>query len=155
MLFQTANYTVRPFLNDEVKDFAAYHNDLTWMQYQGFKNLSITEYQKVLLAPFENLTTGYQFAIVNQSNTLVGDVYLQQEGPIIWLGYTVAPTFARQGIMQEIVNGVLTYFEKQPMITTISAGIDPANEASRQLLIKQGFAFSAIEDDEEIYVHHV
>lgn len=29
MLFQTANYTVRPFLNDEVKDFAAYHNDLT------------------------------------------------------------------------------------------------------------------------------
>ena len=111
MEFQTQRCCVRAFEEKDLERFMAYRNNVEWMQCQGFKGLSKEEYAESLLGA-ANLESGQQCAIVDKaSDLLIGDVYLQKEGSEYWLGYTIHPDFARQGLAKEVTLGVLAWLK--------------------------------------------
>lgn len=151
MYLHFSRCSIRPFEEQDLNAFSSYRNDLDWMKYQGFKGLTIEEYRQLLLVP-PVLRDGAQFAItLAESNQLIGDIYLKEETDGIWLGYTIAPSFARQGFAEEAARGVLAHLKTIGQ-STVYAGVEPENTASIRLLKKMGFTFLHIDDyGEEIY----
>ncbi|WP_270597217.1 GNAT family N-acetyltransferase [Enterococcus asini] len=152
MEFQTQRCLVRAFEEKDLERFMTYRNNLEWMQYQGFKGLSKEEYAESLLGA-ANLESGQQFAIVDKaSDLLIGDVYLQKAGSEYWLGYTIHPDFARQGLAKEVTLGVLAWL-KSHGATKVKAGVLPENQASIGLLKTLGFTYFAEEAGEWLFVY--
>ncbi|MYV17632.1 GNAT family N-acetyltransferase [Furfurilactobacillus milii] len=134
----TTRGIIRPFSAREVDAFLSYHNNLDWMQYQGFKGLSKAEAVDALLSN-PTLTQGKQFAFVQpETDQLLGDFYLQREGHTMWLGYTINPLFARHGYAFEGAKALIEFLSQQH-VRVIKADVDPNNQASRRLLKKLSF----------------
>lgn len=55
------------------------------------------------------------------------------------IGYVLHPSYQHQGIMSEAMRTVARYGFKEMQLHSIYADINPANNASRQLLLKTGF----------------
>jgi len=92
-----------------------------------------------------------QLAIIDQeTNELIGDLYVQQDRTTYWIGYTISPRRARQGYASEVVSGLIRHFSDRG-VETIKAGCLPTNEASIALLKKLNFVYLTTEDDERIY----
>jgi len=150
MDLDTVRCNIRPFIEEDIDAFMAYRNDMDWMKYQGFKGLTKREYTKALLDK-HTLTDGIQLAIIcKQTNTLIGDVYLKQEGDTCWVGYTITPLKARHGYVCEAVSAVICFLETQG-ITCVKASATIGNDASILLLKKLGFIFLSTESDEQIF----
>ncbi|WP_396128605.1 GNAT family N-acetyltransferase [Exiguobacterium mexicanum] len=150
MTFTTTRCLIRPFEQQDIEPFMDYRNDLDWMQYQSFKGLSYEDYQRSLLKP-PSIVDGMQLAIIHQeTNDLIGDLYVQQDGTTYWIGYTISPRYARQGYAFEVVSGLIGDLSDQGA-KTIKAGALLTNKASIALLKKLNFEFLVTEDDEQIY----
>ena len=150
MEFLTERCQVRPFQLRDIEAFMTYRNDLDWMRYQGFKGLSAEAYISTLLNEFV-VTNGGQLAIIHRaSDTLIGDVYVLQVGTSYWIGFTISPTYARQGYAQEVVSELIRSLKKLGA-REILAGAHRDNMASQQLLKKLGFRFVEMEHDDSIY----
>lgn len=151
MNFQTPRCQIRPFQEKDLERFMAYRNNLKWMQYQGFKGLSKEEYEAFLFTP-RKLEDGQQFAIADKTRDfLIGDVYLQKVGSEYWLGYTIHPDFARQGLAKEVASGVLNWLETQGA-TLVKAGVMPENQPSIGLLASLGFTYLTEEEGEWLFI---
>lgn len=149
---KTERCLIRPFQQSDMARFISYRNNDVWMQHQGFKGLTQSEYEQALLKPAD-LKTGVQLAIISQkAGRLIGDLYLQTEGKSVWLGYTIHPDHARQGYASEAVLGAMDYLATQGF-ETIKAGIAEDNTASIELIKKLGYRFLEIEDGEAIYLY--
>lgn len=148
---KTSRCTLRPFAAADIDAFMLYRNDEHWMRYQGFKGKTKEEYAQVLLGEVL-LVAGAQFAIVeNATNRLIGDVYLQQDSDTFWVGYTIAPAFARQGYAFEVVGAVVQLLKDLGKYH-IKAGVETENIASIALLQKLGFQREGVDESgEEIY----
>ncbi len=148
--FETERCLVRPFEERDIEAFMVYRNNLDWMQYQGFKGKKYQEYKAALLQQ-PKFFEGVQLAIVlRQTGVLIGDLYLKLEKNICWIGYTIAPEFARQGFAFEVVTQAI--FElAQSGIKRIQAGVEQENTASIALLKKLGFAQTGVEENEAIF----
>ncbi len=59
------------------------------------------------------------------------------------IGYILHPKFHRKGIMNEVMKGLIDFGFNQLQLHSIEANINPENEASKQLLIKNGFVQEA------------
>ncbi|WP_443944920.1 GNAT family N-acetyltransferase [Pedobacter sp. AW1-32] len=59
------------------------------------------------------------------------------------VGYMLQPNFWRKGIISEALNKVIDFGFEHINLHTIQANINPKNDASRQLLLKQGFVKEA------------
>lgn len=133
MKITTSRLIVRRFVREDLPSFVKYRNDLAWMRYQGFKGLSISEYAKELLYEY-TVDEGVQLAIIHeQTNELIGDIYLKKEGTTFWIGYTISPLHARQGYAYETVKALLSYLKKYGT-KFIKADVDQDNVASIGLL---------------------
>lgn len=55
------------------------------------------------------------------------------------IGYSLVPAYFRKGIMQEAIKEVIIYGFEVMKLHRIEANINPANEASRALLLRNGF----------------
>lgn len=151
---KTERCLIRPFRQSDIARFISYRNNDIWMQYQGFKGLTPSEYEQTLLKPTD-LKTGSQLAIVSQkTDSLIGDLYLQMEGKSVWLGYTIHPDFARQGYATEAVLGIMDYLATQDL-QAIKAGIAENNTASIELIKKLGYRFLEVEDGEAVYIYEL
>ena len=151
MNLSTARCNVRPFIEADIDAFMAYRNNMGWIKYQEFKGLTKQEYTKVLLENYF-LTDGMQLAIIcKQSNVLIGDLYLKQEGNICWIGYTITPQESRRGYIYEVVSAVICFLASQGT-TCIKAGVTIGNDASVSLLKKLGFIFLNTKADEQIFL---
>lgn len=150
MDLDTVRCNIRPFIVEDIDAFMAYRNDMDWMKYQGFKGLTKQEYTKALLNN-HSLTDGIQLAIIcKQTNTLIGDVYLKQEGDTCWVGYTITPLKARYGYVYEAVSAVICFLETHG-ITCVKASVTIDNDASISLLKKLKFTLLSTEVDEQIF----
>lgn len=145
----TPRCCIRQFCEKDLLFFIQYRNNTDWMKYQGFCGLSLEEYRRELLQEHP-LSEGVQLAVADrETDQLLGDLYLRQEGKICWIGYTISPVHARQGYTFEAV-GALIRFLFQHGIHTIKAGVLPQNTASVSLLQKLGFCPVGIEEEELI-----
>lgn len=150
MNFDTTRCSIRPFKAEDIDTFMTYRNDADWMKYQGFKGLTKKEYTKILLNNC-SLTEGIQLAIIcKQTNSLIGDLYLKQEGNTCWIGYTITPQKARQGYIYEVVSAMIPLLATKET-TYIKAGVAIGNEASVSLLKKLKFVFLNTEEDELVF----
>ncbi|MCT4783824.1 MULTISPECIES: GNAT family N-acetyltransferase [Exiguobacterium] len=150
MTFTTTRCLIRPFAQQDIEPFMAYRNDLEWMQHQSFKGLTYEAYERALLGE-QAITQGMQLAIIDQeTNELIGDLYVQQDRTTYWIGYTISPRRARQGYASEVVSGLIRHLSDQG-VETIKAGCLPTNEASIALLKKLNFVYLTTEDKERIY----
>lgn len=150
MTFTTTRCLIRPFERHDIEPFMTYRNDLDWMQHQSFKGLTYEAYERSLLGN-PSITQGMQLAIINQeTDDLIGDLYVQQDESTYWIGYTISPTHARQGYASEVVSGLIRHLSDRGA-ETIKAGALPTNEASIALLKKLNFTYLTTEDDEQIY----
>ena len=136
--FETERCRVRPFEENDIEAFLSYRNNLDWMQYQGFKGKKYLEYKAALLMQ-PNFNNGVQLAVVlRQTGELLGDLYLKLEKNTAWIGYTIAPQFARQGFAFEVVTQLLLEL-KQAGLTLVKAEVEEQNLASIALLKKLEF----------------
>ena len=60
------------------------------------------------------------------------------------VGYMILPTFWRQGLVAEALKKVITFGFEEIKLHSISAHINPANDASRQMLLRHGFVKEAL-----------
>ncbi|WP_282019593.1 GNAT family N-acetyltransferase [Planomicrobium okeanokoites] len=152
-IFQSQRCCARPFAANDLDDFITYRNNEEWMKYQYFKGLSREEYEEILLKE-QSVESGAQFAIVRTADqVLLGDVYIKKEEDTFWIGYTISPSFKRQGYAYEIVQAMIQWIQRQGDYK-IMAGAAPENIASIQLLEKLGFAQVDEENGESIFLLH-
>ena len=150
MYFDTVRCNIRPFNAEDIDAFMSYRNDMDWMKYQGFKGLSKQEYMQALLNE-HSLSNGMQLAIIcKQTNTLIGDLYLKQEGDTCWIGYTITPLKARRGYAYEAVSALICSLANQG-VNHVKASVAIGNDASVMLLEKLKFTLLGIEADEQIF----
>jgi ribosomal-protein-alanine N-acetyltransferase len=84
------------------------------------------EYKAALLKQ-PNFREGVQLAVVSgQTGELLGDLYLKLEKNTAWIGYTIAPQFARQGYAFEVVSQLLSQL-KQAGLALVKAGVRRKN----------------------------
>lgn len=55
------------------------------------------------------------------------------------IGYMLHPEYWRKGIVSEALQATIDFGFREIKLHTISANIDPENDASRQILLKHGF----------------
>ncbi len=75
-------------------------------------------------------------------DTVIGTIAfwrLEKENYRAEIGYALLPDFQGRGIMQEAMEVVLQYGFEQMGLHSVTANINPANQASRKLLEKVGF----------------
>ena len=148
--FETERCRIRPFEENDIEAFMSYRNNLDWMQYQGFKGKKYLEYKAALLKQ-PNFQEGVQLAVVDQqTGELIGDIYLRLEKNTCWIGYTIAPQFARQGLAFEVVLQLLQQLQ-QAGLTLVKAEVEAQNLASIQLLKKLGFEQIGVDGSELIF----
>lgn len=148
MLIETTRCRIRYFEEQDLDEFTAYHNDLGWMQYQGFKGATKAEYAQVLA--IKHFRLGVQLAIASRSdNRLIGDIYLKQEKDFFSLGYTIHPDYARQGYAYEAVTAVIHWLVQHNCQKIVAEAL-PENEPSIALLNKLGFRYTDVNDDGEV-----
>ena len=150
--FETERCRIRPFEESDIPAFMSYRNNLEWMQYQGFKGKKYLEYKAALLMQ-PKFEEGVQLAVVSkQTGDLVGDLYLKIEKVVCWIGYTIAPEFARQGLAFEVMSQLLLELQLSGM-KLAKAGVEKENIASIQLLKKLGFEQNGADGSELIFQH--
>ena len=136
--FETPRCRIRPFEEGDIEAFMTYRNNPDWMRFQGFKGKKYLEYKAALLMQ-PNFSNGVQLAVVlRQTGELLGDLYLKLEKNTAWIGYTIAPQFARQGFAFEVVTQLLLEL-KQAGLTLVKAEVEEQNLASIALLKKLEF----------------
>ena len=148
--FETERCRIRPFEESDIEAFMLYRNNLEWMRYQGFKGKKYLEYKAALLMK-PKFQDGVQLAVVGkQTGELIGDLYLKLEKNTGWIGYTIAPQFARQGFAFEVVTQLLLELHQAGLVL-VKAGVEEQNFASIQLLKKLGFTQTGAEGSELIF----
>ena len=148
--FETKRCRIRPFEENDIEAFMSYRNNLDWMQYQGFKGKKYQEYKAALLKQ-PKFMQGVQLAVAQkQTEDLIGDLYLRLEKHTCWIGYTIAPQFARQGFAYEVVAQLLLQLKKDGL-TQAKAGVEEKNAPSIALLKKLHFEQIGANDDELIF----
>ena len=149
-LFETKRCIIRSFVETDLDIFMDYRNNKEWMKYQGFKGLTRNEYRTSLLVPFV-IENGSQVAIVlKESNLIIGDLYLKRDRDIVYIGYTIHPNYARQGLILEVVKELVDYVSKTYPSCTLQAEMDLGNTASKNLALKLGFI--CLKDNNDGYI---
>ena len=154
-MLDTDRCLLRPFEEKDLESFMVYRNNLEWMQYQGFKNLTKDEYRETLLAPL-NIEKGMQLAIADKTtDRLLGDVYLSKKEKTISIGYTINPDYSQKGYITEILKALLPRLKECFSDCKIVAITEKGNVPSKNLLLKLGFVYNGwIEQwQSEIYVY--
>jgi ribosomal-protein-alanine N-acetyltransferase len=141
-------------MEKDLQSFMSYRNNEQWMKNQSYKDLPEDEYRKTLLADV-GFETGINLAIIKEnSEKLIGDLYLKKENGIFWIGCTIHPNFARMGYAQQALTGLLHWLHTTQHCAQASAGAEPDNSASNNLLKKMGFhyCYYDAENNENIYI---
>lgn len=153
MLFDSERTYVRSFKEEDLDDFMIYRNDMDWMAHQGFKCLTKDQYREALIKEAD-YTKGSQFAIIRkEDHVLIGDLYLLIENHHAWIGYTIAPEYARKGYAYEIVEKMIEWLLQNGRLE-IYAGVSEKNKASIKLLEKLGFKYDHTDQDDVTYKYN-
>ncbi|MFC4713706.1 GNAT family N-acetyltransferase [Planococcus dechangensis] len=150
-VFETKRCCIRPFIESDLDAFVVYRNNLEWMEFQYFKGLAREEYEKILLRE-PSVEKGAQFAIIRKNDqALLGDIFMKKEAEACWIGYTISPSFKRQGYAYETIQGMIRWIQQSHRGLKILAGTSPENLASIQLLKKLEFAPAGTEEGELVF----
>jgi RimJ/RimL family protein N-acetyltransferase len=75
-----------------------------------------------------------------ETDELLGCISLEPTGDRAELGYWMRPSKQGRGYAGEAMRGILALGFEEMHVATVFATVDPANERSRNLLLRNGFA---------------
>ena len=71
------------------------------------------------------------------------------EGGMVEVGYSIDPQYRRQGYARAALRALVHRATAEPGVTTVRASVSPDNDASRDLVLSEGFIAVAEQIDEE------
>lgn len=131
---------------DDVKEVFTLRSDNTIMQFINRPLAASTEdalqlIQKIIDSASAN--EGITWAISLQNNSMligtIGFWKIDKENYRTEIGYLLHSDHQQKGIMQEAIEAVLTYGFTTMQLHSVEANVNPANEASKKLLLKNKF----------------
>lgn len=147
---QTERLFLRQITNDDAQDVFALRSDEKVMEYIDRPRATtiddaIALIEKINKAISEN--EGINWGITLKGDkTVIGMISyhrIEKENYRGEIGYLLRPDQHRKGIMQEAISAVIDFGFDQLHFHSIEAKINPGNNASRQILEKNGFVKEA------------
>lgn len=168
---KTSRLLLTQFHPEDAQALAAYRQLPEVAKFQGWETYSHREAVDLISSMLEgspwNLDSWYQLALrLETSGELIGDLGFRRRtnGPSydLEIGYSLSPTFQKQGYMREAVVAFIDWAQKQLMVRRFTASLDPRNRDSARLLKALNFQkqahfvesvwFKGAWADDEIYV---
>ena len=107
----------------------------------------VEDYIKGLIAGFEQgESMGWAIALKDSPQQMIGNiVFWRMDFPNYRaeIGYLIDPAYWRKGLVSEALTAIIAFAFEDMKLHSIEANINPLNEASRKLLMKQGFVKEA------------
>ena len=107
----------------------------------------VEDYIKGLMSGFEQgESMGWAIALKDNPQQMIGNVvFWRMDFPNYRaeIGYLIDPAYWRKGLVSEALAAIIAFAFEEMKLHSIEANINPLNEASRKLLIKQGFVKEA------------
>lgn len=136
----------RAFRSEDAKDILLIRSNKSVMRYMDSEiHDSVVHAQEFVewnLSAHKN-KTGICWAIIDKaSDTFIGDFSfwkLDRTNHRGEIGYTLKPEFWGKGYMQETMRALFDFGFKELNLHSIEANINPANDNSRNILLKMGF----------------
>lgn len=155
-MIETSRCVLRYFKEKDLELFMDYRNNKEWMKYQSSKCLSKEDCKKELLGN-KDINEGIRIAISDlTTDTLLGDIYIIKKNQTISIGYTISPTYSRNGYISEGLKILLPFIRKEYPECEIIAMSKKENIPSKKLLVSIGFIYDEwIEElQSEVYLYH-
>lgn len=141
---RTKRLKLTPIATDDAPAMFAYRSDAAVSLYQSFCPNSLLDVEDFILrlqgVAFDTPGTWYQLGIrLRDSGQLIGDVGVHFcSSEQVEIGFTVSPSYQRQGFATEAVTGVLDNLFGQLQKHRVHASVDPRNKPSSALLKRLG-----------------
>lgn len=144
---QTERLLLRAHLTTDAKFLFGLRSNEEVMRYidkENPKNLKETEAKiKLMQDGFDKKTSiAWVIALKEYPDEMIGEIgfYITDLSNYrAEVGYMLHPDFWRKGLISEALKKVITFGFREMRLHTISANINPRNDASRQILLKHGF----------------
>ncbi len=147
---ETERLLLRRITTDDVADLFAIRSNPIAMQYIDRPIAKTHEDALNLISVIEDIYSkqdGVNWVISLKTNKiLIGNFgFWRMDKPNFRaeIGYILHPKFYRKGIMNEVLSAAIEFGFNHLQLHSIEANINPENEASKQLLIKNGFVQEA------------
>jgi [ribosomal protein S5]-alanine N-acetyltransferase len=144
---QTERLLLRAHLTTDAKFLFALRSNEDVMRYidkENPKNLEETEAKiKLMQDGFDNKTSiAWAIAFKETPNNMIGEIGFYRTDLANYraeVGYMLHPDFWCKGLISETLSKVIDFGFREMKLHSISANINPENDASRQILLKHGF----------------
>jgi ribosomal-protein-alanine N-acetyltransferase len=137
-------------LQDAQKWFELRHNPnvMRYIDRESPKDIEEVEgYINNLITGFEmGESMGWAIALKDNPAQMIGNVvFWRMDFPNYRaeIGYLIDPEYWRKGLVSEALTAIIAFAFQEMKLHSIEANINPHNEASRRLLLKQGFVKEA------------
>lgn len=144
---QTERLILRAHTNADAKALFALRSNEEVMRYidrENPKNIDETEARiKLMQDGFDNKTSiAWAIAFKENPSNMIGEIGYYRTDLANYraeIGYMLHLDFWRKGLISEALKKVINFGFREMKLHSISANINPANDASRQILLKHGF----------------
>lgn len=144
---ETERLILRAHKNADAKALFSLRTNNKVMRYidrENPKNLEETEAKiKLMQNGFDNKTPiAWVIAFKETPNNMIGEIGFYRTDLANYraeVGYMLHPDFWRRGLISEALRNVINFGFREMKLHSISANINPGNDASRQILLKHGF----------------
>lgn len=143
---ETERLVLRKITDEDLTDYHVLRNDVEAMKYLNKEEPQTIEFIQNLI---QKIDTGIQnntainWAIsLKEKPTLIGSIgfhYINLDHHRAEIGYMLLPNYWQQGITNEAIKAVIHFGFTLMKLHSIEAHINPENQASRNLLLKNGF----------------
>jgi [ribosomal protein S5]-alanine N-acetyltransferase len=149
-VIHTERLVLRQITHEDVNEFLSLRSNVQVLKYLDRFPLHSKEEVLELIQKITDSHTGNDaitWAIGFKENpVLIGTIGLwktDKPNHRAEIGYMLMPEHQRKGIIQEAMTATINYGFNSMKLHSIEANINPANEASKKLLEKNGFAKEA------------
>ncbi len=152
VVIRTARVILTGLQEEDAPRLASYRQHPEVARYQSWESYSEPEARELIASMQKSdpwsLDSWYQFGLrLAEDGCLIGDIGIRrkQNGPSYdaEVGYSLDPTYQKQGYMREALLAILSWAARQLHIRRFTASLDPRNVASARLLIALGFRLEA------------
>lgn len=134
---------LRKFQDFDLENLHDYRNDSSCSQYQRWEETTGADLEYWIdVQKNRDLDKDKSISLAiahDQTNKLIGDIYLAIKDQTITLGYTISPKFQRQGYAYHILSNLIPQLFNRYEGYEIVCLIHPDNIASRKLIEKLSF----------------
>jgi ribosomal-protein-alanine N-acetyltransferase len=146
-VIETERLILREHLNADAKALFALRSNKEVMRYIDRENpKDIEETEAKIRLVHEGYKDGtsiaWVIALKENPDEMIGEIgYYRTDfgNHRAEIGYMLQSNFWRKGIISEALNKIITFGFQEMKLHSISANINPGNDASRQILLKHGF----------------